>query len=96
MSSTHMYHCYITSTSLIFYSRLLLLFITNLVHFSHLPLWVNMLLQGTLVGARQHYQATILAIYFLHCCPGTHDSISWPEWEVVQVLVHGVARSLLS
>lgn len=68
----------------------------NLVPFSHLPFWVAVLLQHTLVGARQHYQAAILAGCFLHCCPGTHNAISWPEREVVQVLVHGVARGLLS
>lgn len=66
------------------------------VPFPHLPLWVVVLLQGALVSARQHYQAAILAAYFLHCCPSTHNAISWPEWEVVQVLVHGVARGLLS
>lgn len=91
-----MYHCYTTSTLLVIYSRLPLLFIPNLIHFSHLPLWIDVFLQGALVGARQYYQAAILLVYFLHCCPCTHNTISWPEWEVVQVLVQGVARSLLS
>lgn len=44
------------------------------------------------MGARNDHQATIGAVNVLHGCPGTHNAVSRAEGEVVQVLVHGVAR----
>lgn len=99
LNSILMLYCFINqclSRNKYFLIHLLTSTTVNLIHFSHLPLWIDVFLQGALVGARQYYQAAILLVYFLHCCPCTHNTISWPEWEVVQVLVQGVARSLLS
>lgn len=47
------------------------------------------------MGARNHYQASILTIHWLHSCPGTDDAICWAKGEVMEILVHWVARCFL-
>lgn len=47
------------------------------------------------MGARNHYQASILTIHWLHSCPGTDDTICWAKGEVMEILVHWVARCFL-
>lgn len=55
-----------------------------------------MLQKRALVCAGQHYEAAILAVDALHGGPGAHNAVGWAEWEVVQILVHGVAGRLLT
>lgn len=61
----------------------------------YLPLWVVMRLQGQLVCPWLHDEAPIAFISPLHSSPGAHDEVGRPEGEVVQVLMHGVEKSLL-
>lgn len=60
----------------------------------YLPLWIAMRLQRQCVCPRHDNQAPVVLISSLHGSPGAHDAVCWPEWEIVQVLMHGVEKSL--
>ena len=51
-----------------------------------------MLEQLPLVCSWQYNKAAILPVYFLHSSPGTDNSVGWSEREVIQILMHWVAR----
>lgn len=62
---------------------------------TYLPLGVVVLLQGARVRPREDDQAAVLPVHLLHRGPSADDLVNGPEREVVQVLVHRVARRLL-
>ena len=62
----------------------------------YLPLGVVMLLQHAGVCSRQHHQAAVLPVHFLHRRPGADDPVSRAEREVMQVLMHRVTGRLLT
>lgn len=63
---------------------------------SYLPLGVVVLVQGAGVCPREDDQAAVLSVHLLHRSPGAHDLVNGTEREVVQILVHRVARCLLT
>ena len=63
---------------------------------TYLPFGILVRKQLPLVWAGQNHQTTVFPIHSLHGRPGTDDTISWAESEIVQVLMHGVARCLLA
>ena len=60
----------------------------------YLPLWIAVRLQGLLVRPWLHDQAAVVLVGPLHGGPGAHDAGRRPEREIVQVLMHGVEKSL--
>lgn len=62
---------------------------------TYLPLGVVVLLQGTGVRSREDDQAAVLPVHLLHRSPSADNLVNGPEREVVQILVHRVARCLL-
>lgn len=60
----------------------------------YLPLWIAVRLQGFPVRPWQHNQAAVVLVSPLHGGPGAHDAGRRPEGEIVQVLMHGVEKSL--
>lgn len=62
----------------------------------YLPVGVVVLLQGAFVRSGQDHEAAVLPGHSLHGGPGADDAVCRPEGEVVQILVHRVARRLLT
>lgn len=59
-----------------------------------LLLWIAVRLQGHLVCPWLHDQAAVVLVSPLHGGPGADDAGCGPEGEVMQVLMHGVEKSL--
>lgn len=60
----------------------------------YLQIWIAMRFQGLLVRPWLHDQAPIVLVSPLHGGPGADDAGRRPEGEIVQVLMHGVEKSL--
>lgn len=61
---------------------------------TYLPLRVAMFKKFTCVRARQNNETAVSTMNVLHRCPCTDDTIRWPKWEIVEILVQRVTRGL--
>lgn len=63
---------------------------------TYLPVGVVVLLQRAAVRSRQDHQAAVPPVHCLHRRPRANHAVGRPEWEVMQILMHGMTGRLLA